>query len=262
LREAFITDRIGFSVQEEARPWDKYVITFGYRLERTHTYERVPDPIFPFDVTLRVAPLTTSFTRDTRDDIFDAARGSLISHAFEWAPEALGSQLRFVRYFGQYFKYIPLSEPSRIPWSGLRKSRLVFATAARIGLAGGLGGQILVPSERFFAGGGTTIRGFQQDYVGPLDFDGQPNGGDALFILNNEIRFPMVSIFDGVGFLDVGNVYERVRTFDITDLRKTAGMGLRVRTPYFLLRFDYGLKLGRRPGEGYGRFFFSIGQAF
>jgi outer membrane translocation and assembly module TamA len=72
----------------------------------------------------------------------------------------------------------------------------------------------------------------------------------------------MVSILDGVGFVDIGNVYDRVRNFDITDLRKTAGFGLRVRTPYFLLRLDYGIKLGRRPEEGFGRFFFSIGQAF
>jgi outer membrane protein assembly factor BamA len=35
-----------------------------------------------------------------------------------------------------------------------------------------------------------------------------------------------------------------------------------VRTPYFLLRADYGFKLDRRPGESLGSFFFSIGQAF
>jgi outer membrane translocation and assembly module TamA len=45
-------------------------------------------------------------------------------------------------------------------------------------------------------------------------------------------------------------------------LRKTAGFGLRLRTPVLMLRFDYGLKLDRRPGESRGAFFFSIGQAF
>ncbi|MBM3788884.1 MAG: hypothetical protein FJW35_00880, partial [Acidobacteria bacterium] len=45
-------------------------------------------------------------------------------------------------------------------------------------------------------------------------------------------------------------------------VRKTAGLGLRVRTPYVLLRFDYGLKLDRLTGESRGAFFFSIGQAF
>jgi outer membrane protein assembly factor BamA len=39
-------------------------------------------------------------------------------------------------------------------------------------------------------------------------------------------------------------------------------VGLRLRTPYFLLRLDYGVKLDRRPGEPASRVFFSIGQAF
>jgi outer membrane protein insertion porin family len=39
-------------------------------------------------------------------------------------------------------------------------------------------------------------------------------------------------------------------------------MGLRLRTPYFMLRFDYGFKLDRQRGESRGAFFFSIGQAF
>ncbi|MEK7753525.1 MAG: BamA/TamA family outer membrane protein, partial [Acidobacteriota bacterium] len=134
--------------------------------------------------------------------------------------------------------------------------------AARLGLAGGLGGQELIRTERFFAGGGTTLRGFKQNSLGPVDFLGDPAGGNAVFILNNELRFPAASIFDGVGFVDLGNTYSRVSDFRLADLRKTAGAGLRVRTPYFLLRLDYGFKLDRRPGESRGAFFFSIGQAF
>ena len=72
----------------------------------------------------------------------------------------------------------------------------------------------------------------------------------------------MFSIFDGVGFLDVGNVYATVSDFDPLDVRKAAGFGLRVRTPFVLVRFDYGFKLDRRPEESRGAFFFSIGQAF
>lgn len=69
-------------------------------------------------------------------------------------------------------------------------------------------------------------------------------------------------MFDGVAFLDIGNVYERYTDFSLGDLRKSAGLGIRVRTPYILLRMDYGVKLDRRTGEPMGRVFFSIGQAF
>jgi hypothetical protein len=63
--------------------------------------------------------------------------------------------------------------------------------------------------------------------------------------------------------LDVGNVFMKVSDFSFTELRKSGGVGgVRVRTPWFLGRLDYGVPFDRRPGETSGRFFFSIGQAF
>jgi outer membrane protein assembly complex protein YaeT len=262
-RETFITDRIGFSVQEGWRLQNKFFLTLGYRFERAHTFDVNPQFI-PFDVVLRVAPLTTSLTRDTRDELLDATTGSFTSHAFELSTQRLGSSLSFWRYFGQYFKYIPLTRPAPLPFGrGLEKPRVVYAGGVRVGLANTFGGQEeLARSERFFTGGGTTIRGFQQDQVGPKDFLGAARGGEAALIVNNELRFPVAGIFDGVGFLDLGNVYTRLEDFSLSNIRKTAGMGVRVRTPYFLLRLDYGLKLDRQPGESRGALFFSIGQAF
>jgi outer membrane protein assembly factor BamA len=207
--------------------------------------------------------LTASLTQDTKDSFLTATRGYFMSHALQFSPEALGSDVRFLKYFGQYFTYVPLNRRSALPFGkGREASRLVYAGAMRIGLASGLGGQDLVPSERFFAGGGTTLRGFKQNEVGPKDARGDPAGGNAEFLFNNELRFPIYRIFDGVGFLDVGNVYPRLSDFNPLKVRKSAGFGLRVYTPYFMLRFDYGFKLGRSPGESSGRFFFSIGQAF
>ena len=83
-----------------------------------------------------------------------------------------------------------------------------------------------------------------------------------MLVLNNEIRFPLIGRLDGVGFLDVGNVYAHVSDFSITDIRKAGGLGLRVHTPWFLLRLDYGVKLDRRTGESRGRLLFSNGKAF
>ena len=256
----FTTQRFGVSLQQELRLKDFYVLSYGYRFERTRTIDHDPTG-FDLDVTL--APLSTTLTRDTRDDLLDASRGSFNAHAFEYAPALLGSKLRYIKYYGQYFKYIPLRRPAEIPWSGgQEKSRLVYAGAIRIGLAQGLGDQELIPGERFFAGGESTVRGFREDALGPINAAGFAKGGEAVFIFNNEIRFPLISIFDGVGFVDLGNVYENVSDFNPFKLRAAVGVGLRVRTPYFLLRGDYGMKLDRRDGESAGAFFFSIGQAF
>ena len=83
-----------------------------------------------------------------------------------------------------------------------------------------------------------------------------------MLVVNNELRFPVSKMFDGVGFVDFGNVYPTVSDFSLANVRSAAGLGVRVRTPWFLLRLDYGFKLDRRPGESVGRLFFSIGQAF
>ena len=59
---------------------------------------------------------------------------------------------------------------------------------------------------------------------------------DRSVLLNNELRFPLIRMFDGAG--------------------------LRVRTKWVLVRGDYGVVLDPRDGERRGRFYFSIGQAF
>jgi outer membrane protein insertion porin family len=137
----------------------------------------------------------------------------------------------------------------------------VFAYGVRVGLLRRREGEDF-RSEQFKTGGGTTVRGFNQDRLGPLDQAGNPTGGDGVLILNSELRFPVYKFFEGVGFVDAGNVYRRLGEFDPFDLRASYGFGLRVRTPYILLRFDFGLNMNRRPTEPQGKFFFSIGQAF
>ena len=257
--DPFNVDRVGFSLQQEATWRRIYILNYGYRIERSRTFDPSPEAIF--DVPLRVGALTSTFSRETRDEILDATRGSFMSHAVQWSPSWVGSEIRFMKYFGQYFRYIPLQKPRiELFTNQVERPRLVYAGGVRLGLAKGFGQEVPL-AERFFAGGSTTMRGFEQNTVGEIE-GRQATGGEAMLVVNNEIRFPIVSIFDGVGFVDIGNVYRRVSDFSLTDIRKTAGVGLRVRTPWFLLRLDYGLKLDRQPGETRGRLFFSIGQAF
>ena len=83
-------------------------------------------------------------------------------------------------------------------WRPARAVRLVFASGWRLGLQKGFSEEGAVLTDRFYAGGGTTVRGFGQDELGPKLENGQPAGGNAVLVLNNELRFPLFWIFDGV----------------------------------------------------------------
>jgi len=58
-----------------------------------------------------------------------------------------------------------------------QRSHLVFATGSRVGLQKGFNETGAVLTDRFYAGGGTTVRGFRQDELGPRLANGQPAGG-------------------------------------------------------------------------------------
>lgn len=60
----------------------------------------------------------------------------------------------------------------------------------------------------------------------------------------------------------MGNVWVKTRDMNVTDLKYTAGLGLRYSTPVGPLRVDYGFKLNRARGESSSAIHFSIGHAF
>lgn len=248
-RPLFTVDRYGFTFQQQTELSRSYFLTYNYTFEhhRTFDHKLLGEPA---EIRMNVGTLNFAITRDTRDNILNASRGMFLSQSIGYAPEILGSDIRFIRYFGQFYAFTKLTDG------------LVYASGIRVGLSKAWD-EGLVPSERFFAGGGTTIRGFGRDEIGPKDpYTGLPQGGEAVFILNQELRFPIYRKLSGVVFADFGNIYAKTSGFDPFDVRKTAGFGLRFQTPFALLRFDWGFKLDRRPGEPLSKIFFSIGQAF
>jgi outer membrane translocation and assembly module TamA len=104
--------------------------------------------------------------------------------------------------------------------------------------------------ERFFAGGATSHRGFNENQAGPRDLlTGFPLGGKALLVNNTEVRFPLIGDdIGGVFFHDAGNVYSnfsnlsfRVRQRDLEDfdyMVHAVGFGVRYRTPVGPVRLD------------------------
>jgi outer membrane protein insertion porin family len=239
------------------------------------------DRLFP---QVRLSTLTGSILRDSRNDVLDPERGTVFGIDGTIAPRFIGSEVGFARTFVQGFVY------RRLPGAG----RMVVAAAARIGLAVGfertverrdsngqpvLGpdGEVIVDvvkdlpaSERFFAGGDNTVRGFVLDQLGAeetLNDQGFPTGGNGLAVFNVELRAPYWKGLGAVAFLDAGNVFRRATDLSFTELRPAAGFGLRYRSPLGPLRIDLGFNLDRHDLPNGTRergsvLHISLGQAF
>jgi outer membrane protein assembly factor BamA/autotransporter translocation and assembly factor TamB len=232
----------GFDLQQTLQLPNRWTLLNGYRFTRRFIDPSFPDPI-------DVATLDVSLLRETRDNPLDARRGRFLSATVELSPKTLGSDLTFVKGLAQAFVVRAVGES------------LTWAQGYRLGLAHGFGGQRLISSERFKAGGGDTVRGYRFESIGPVGPLGDPLGGQAVLILNQELRYMSTLGLGLVGFWDAGNVFESVRDFDF-GLRHAVGAGLRWRSPVGLLRLDVGFPLSRRDEDDAYRVFFSIGQAF
>ena len=206
-----------------------------------------------FADNLWLSSVSASVVTDTRDDPVDPRRGRFGIVDLEWSSALLRSRAPFVKGFAQQYLFFPLGE------------RIVLAAAGRLGLAWTHGADqpALVPiTERFFAGGATTLRGFKLDRAGPLDPSGYPVGGNMLIVGNVEIRFPIFRSLRGAVFSDHGGVYREVTSFRVGDIGHNLGAGLRWITPLGPLRFDYGIRLREVGDAPRGQWHFTIGHAF
>ena len=226
----------------------------------------VPELVLPSDRNVDLSFVSGTIIRDTRDKPLDAHRGVFQTLDLRIVPSAFGSSTNFARILGQAAYYKPVDG-------------IVFANSLRLGLAAPFAGANVPTSQRFFGGGGTTLRGFPINEAGPIRYvpfclPGQtkncpqvpvPIGGNELFIFNSEMRYPIPIIKDlgGVVFYDGGNIYRRINFPDlINNYSNTIGIGLRYSTPIGPVRFDIGHNLNAPHGFSANQFFITIGQAF
>ena len=279
VRSSFNFTRKGVTAELGRRVTPTIRTSARYAFSTTRTFDERLDPeeqatidrIFP---EVRLSTVSGALVRDTRDDVAEPSRGAFFSGEASLASRALGGEVGFLKTYlqGYWFKRLP----------GPRA--IIFATRASIGLADGFPREVpptddegnpiegepsviedLPASERFFAGGDTTIRGFALDTVGTpktISESGFPRGGNGVLIMNFELRVPVFGDFGAAVFSDSGNVWERVTDFDVSQLRGSVGFGVRYRSPIGPIRVDLGFKVDRQVGESRQVLHFSIGQAF
>ena len=188
-----ISDRQGVSVDQRWRP-KGFQIVYGYRFERNHTFDPEPgnDPL-PLDVVANIAKLSSAILFDHRDDPINTRKGTFSSISFDNSAPWLGSDLKNRKLLMQQTLFVPVG------------SRLVLASRAQIGFA--FGQDPLAFTDRFRAGGASSVRGYGEESLGPHDAAGVPIGGDRLMILNQEARFHLKGWINTVVFADAGNTW-------------------------------------------------------
>ncbi len=259
---AEVTRRLSNILRGSARYAFTTTRIFDVQLDANDPLTPIIDRLFP---QVRLSAFSVAVARDTRDDVLEPQRGMLLTADGTIAARVIGSEVGFAKTFLQGFVYRNLGRPN-----------LVFAGGVRLGLvnpfARETGDRVVqqVPaSERFFVGGDTTIRGYALDSVGApgtISPNGFPIGGNAVIILNGELRTPIWHEVAGAVFIDGGNVFPSAADFDIGQLRGAIGFGIRYRSPFGPIRVDLGFKLDRQviAGRLESRtgLHFSIGQAF
>lgn len=260
----------------------------GYQLERalnakktTHLFLRynfqltrisnllIPDLVPPDQLNVHLSTLSANWVYDTRDNVLDAHRGLYQTYQLSVNPAWLGSNFSFANFVGQtaYYKNIGKG--------------IIWANSIRVGLEQAYAGSEVPLSQRFFSGGGSTLRGFPLNGAGPQRVVAAcsnpadpatcskitvPAGGNELLILNTELRYPLDFIKKGLGivtFYDGGNVFPIIGFHDFTSLySNSVGIGFRYATPVGPIRIDIGHNLNPVPGIKATQVFVTLGQAF
>jgi outer membrane protein insertion porin family len=222
-----------------------------YRIERVEIFnvEEDTSTIVQEQVgTTTTSSITPGLIRDSRDSFIDPTRGSRSSLFVTYA--GIGGDNFFVKGVFDSAWFFPIGKTT-------------FALRGRYGYATGLFNEELPLYERFYIGGISTIRGLGFGEGGPRDENEDVIGGTSQIIVNTEYIFPIFSELKlkGVVFFDAGRAYDDSETFG-TDIRYTAGGGLRWISPMGPLRIEYGYNFDRREDEDTGKIEFSIGGSF
>ncbi len=219
---------------------------------------------------LRIGILSLSYIQDHRDNPSDAHHGFYNTVDTGLAGGFFGSQRSFARVLARNATYTPIGR------------NLVFARQTQFGAiipfstAAGVSSFDATPlPERFFGGGGVSMRGFGDNQAGPRDLGtsaetgppasnatGFPIGGNGLFFNTFELRFPLLGPnISGVLFHDMGNIYRNLSDISLAYKQKgdgnfnyavqAPGLGIRYKTPLGPIRVDFSYALNPPNYFGY-----------
>ena len=232
----------------------------------------------------KLSPLAITSTIDRTNDPFSPTTGFRANGNVEHASSFTASDFRYNRATLDGAVFMPVRKRgsvgahARIGWVNSLGS-----TTQAVGIGTSIGGSVLHPRKRFYAGGSHSVRGFGENQLGPRvltipitslqkadslnaactsgtdvttcnpnsailkdrDFEPRPLGGNFVVEASVEARFPVWQQLFGAVFVDAGMVSQRTNpTLAKRATAVTPGFGFRYKSPVGPIRADVGFNPG------------------
>jgi len=234
-------------------------LQLDYEATSIETDLRLLDPRVAFFILregndYNILRLSGSYSFDTRNSRTFPTRGTLQRLRLEAAIP--GGDLRFWKVDYDSRVFIPLI------------NQYVLLLKGRVGYGDAYGDTTALPFfENFYAGGPRTVRGFEENSLGPEDFYGRALGGDTMVVGNAEVIIPVpfLEAFKSVrltAFFDAGNVFATNQKFEVSELRTAAGFSGVWLSPFGLLSVSIAEPFNSRDGDEIQKFQFTFGTSF
>ncbi len=271
---SFTREEIGSSLLFSRGFGEKLTVTLGYTFRMTTVSDITGDITAEnSDSGYNYASIKGQASWDSRDDIFFPTSGAKSFVAAETADAALGSQVGLLRLTTGYRYYRPLSEKLSL---GLRYSTGLIVPGRD---------QVTLPlGEKFFNGGESSVRSFQESSIGPRADTGEAIGGLGFNVLSVELRRRFAANFGATLFADLGNIAPNRSRFErglppyasgselldttledfFSDLRPAVGLGFLYLLPIGPIRLDFAINpdADKQRNEDDWAMHFSVGLAF
>jgi len=177
-----------------------------------------------------------------------------------------GSDLSYFRTQYRAAYYQPLN----------RTETWVVSASGRLGYGDSFGSNNYPFFKNFYAGGLRSVRGFENNSLGPRDSNDDAFGGNVLTLGSLELIFPTPFLNDNtswrtLAFVDAGNVFttdclkaasDCTEGVELGEIRYSAGVGFSWLTPVGPLSISLAMPLNDRKDDKTEVFQFSLGQSF
>lgn len=234
-------------------------INFGLGFERTRiglfedSPQRYKDFVNVFGPSNNTLRSDLSFARDSRDSLLYPTKGRY-QRAFGEAGLP-GGDLKFYKLGYQHQMFIPVGGNFTLMLNG------------EVGFGNGYGGKPLPFFKNFYAGGPTSVRGYETGSIGPRDSNNESIGGNRRVVANAELLFPFPGLRNDKSvrlsvFTDAGTIYGSGEKFDLSRLRYSAGISVNWFSPIGPLKFSVAQPLNSKPGDKKEVFQFQLGSSF